>query len=115
MLRPADTYPDAVAAFRWEIPARYNIGVDVADKHVQMMEVAAHVEIKYASKANKANAEPSRLAGVPPTLSGESLAPTAADVARVVEEEHSTVLVPLRPVAKTARDWRSEEAPCLVS
>ena len=35
MLRPADTYADAVAAFRWEIPARYNIGVDVADKHVR--------------------------------------------------------------------------------
>ena len=35
MLRPADTYSDAVAAFRWEIPARYNIGVDVADKHVR--------------------------------------------------------------------------------
>jgi hypothetical protein len=35
MLRPADTYADMVAAFRWEIPARYNIGVDVADKHVR--------------------------------------------------------------------------------
>src|SRR6516164_1360216 len=35
MLRPADTYADVVAAFRWEIPARYNIGVDVADKHVR--------------------------------------------------------------------------------
>jgi hypothetical protein len=34
MLRPADIYAGAVAAFRWEIPARYNIGVDVADKHV---------------------------------------------------------------------------------
>jgi acetyl-CoA synthetase len=34
MLRPADTYADTVAAFRWEIPTRYNIGVDVADKHV---------------------------------------------------------------------------------
>ena len=35
MLRPACTYADAVTAFRWEIPARYNIGVDVADKHVR--------------------------------------------------------------------------------
>jgi acetyl-CoA synthetase len=35
MLRPADTYADAVAAFRWKIPTRYNIGVDVADKHVR--------------------------------------------------------------------------------
>ena len=34
MLRPADTYADVVAAFCWETPARYNIGVDVADKHV---------------------------------------------------------------------------------
>jgi acetyl-CoA synthetase len=35
MLRPADTYADVVAAFCWETPARYNIGVDVADKHVR--------------------------------------------------------------------------------
>jgi acetyl-CoA synthetase len=35
MLRPADTYADVVAAFRWKIPARYNIGVDVADKHMR--------------------------------------------------------------------------------
>jgi acetyl-CoA synthetase len=31
---PAATYADAIATFRWEIPAHYNIGVDVADKHV---------------------------------------------------------------------------------
>src|SRR5260370_15098926 len=34
MLRLARTYADAISAFRWEIPARYNIGVDVVDKHV---------------------------------------------------------------------------------
>jgi acetyl-CoA synthetase len=34
MLSPANSYAGAVAAFRWEIPARYNIGIDVADKHV---------------------------------------------------------------------------------
>ena len=34
MLRPAKTYPDALSAFRWQIPAAYNMGVDVADKHV---------------------------------------------------------------------------------
>jgi acetyl-CoA synthetase len=35
VLCPAKTYADAVGAFRWDIPARYNIGVDVADKHVE--------------------------------------------------------------------------------
>ena len=34
MLRLAETYADAIRAFRWDIPARYNIGVDVVDKHV---------------------------------------------------------------------------------
>jgi acetyl-CoA synthetase len=34
VLRAAKTYADALGAFRWEIPARHNIGVDVIDKHV---------------------------------------------------------------------------------
>lgn len=34
MLSPAKTYADALGAFRWHIPERYNIGVDVTDKHV---------------------------------------------------------------------------------
>ena len=34
MLRPANNYDDAVSRFRWRVPARYNMGVDVADKHV---------------------------------------------------------------------------------
>jgi acetyl-CoA synthetase len=34
MLRRADTYADLLAAFCWETPTRYNIGVDVTDKHV---------------------------------------------------------------------------------
>ena len=34
MLRPAKTYADAFNAFRWDIPVRYNIEVDVIDKHV---------------------------------------------------------------------------------
>jgi acetyl-CoA synthetase len=34
VLRSAKTYADAFGAFRWDIPARYNIGVDVIDKHV---------------------------------------------------------------------------------
>jgi acetyl-CoA synthetase len=32
MLRPASHYDDLVAQFSWEIPARYNIGVDVCDR-----------------------------------------------------------------------------------
>ena len=34
MLRPAKTYADVIGAFYWEIPARYNIGFDVVDKHI---------------------------------------------------------------------------------
>ena len=33
MLKPAKSYEAARDGFRWEIPARYNMGVDVADKH----------------------------------------------------------------------------------
>src|SRR5829696_2267663 len=32
MLAPASDYDSLVAAFRWRIPARYNIGVDVCDR-----------------------------------------------------------------------------------
>ena len=35
MLTPAKTYDEAWAAFRWQIPARYNIGVDVCDRHAE--------------------------------------------------------------------------------
>jgi acetyl-CoA synthetase len=34
MLTRADSYEAVRAAFRWRVPARYNIGVDVCDKHV---------------------------------------------------------------------------------
>src|SRR5262249_8121370 len=34
MLRPASSYDQAYRGFRWEIPDRYNIGVDAVDKHV---------------------------------------------------------------------------------
>jgi acetyl-CoA synthetase len=33
MLRPAESYEALVAGFRWEIPARYNLGHDICDKH----------------------------------------------------------------------------------
>ena len=33
MLAPAATYAEAYDKFRWRIPARYNIGVDVCDRH----------------------------------------------------------------------------------
>lgn len=32
MLASAPDYDSLVAAFRWRIPARYNIGVDVCDR-----------------------------------------------------------------------------------
>ncbi|HEY8383380.1 MAG TPA: acyl-CoA synthetase [Microvirga sp.] len=32
MLKPASDYADLVAGFRWQIPDRYNIGVDVCDR-----------------------------------------------------------------------------------
>lgn len=33
MLRPAKTYSEALRQFRWHIPERYNLGVDVSDRH----------------------------------------------------------------------------------
>ena len=33
MLSPTDDYPQLIRRFRWQIPARYNIGVDVCDRH----------------------------------------------------------------------------------
>jgi len=33
MLEPAASYEEARAAFRWRVPARYNIGVDICDRH----------------------------------------------------------------------------------
>ncbi|MCK6449417.1 MAG: acyl-CoA synthetase [Alphaproteobacteria bacterium] len=33
MLVPAKSYDEAVARFRWRVPARFNIGADVTDKH----------------------------------------------------------------------------------
>jgi acetyl-CoA synthetase len=35
MLKPAHSYEEARAAFRWQVPPRYNIGVDVVDRHAQ--------------------------------------------------------------------------------
>ncbi|UCH75277.1 MAG: AMP-binding protein, partial [Rhodospirillales bacterium] len=32
MLKPARSYAEAVASFRWNVPASYNIGVDVCDR-----------------------------------------------------------------------------------
>lgn len=32
MLKPAPTYEELIASFRWEIPEFYNIGVDICDK-----------------------------------------------------------------------------------
>ncbi len=32
MLPPAESYEELRAGFRWAVPARYNIGVDVCDK-----------------------------------------------------------------------------------
>ncbi len=33
MLQRADSYADLLEKFRWRIPARYNIGTDVCDRH----------------------------------------------------------------------------------
>ena len=33
MLEPASSYEDVCARFRWRIPVRYNIGVDICDRH----------------------------------------------------------------------------------
>ena len=33
MLPRVNSYNELLAQFRWEIPERYNIGVDVCDRH----------------------------------------------------------------------------------
>ena len=50
MLLPAKTYEEARRAFRWDIPARYNIGVDAIDKHVAAGR-ADHLALIYASES----------------------------------------------------------------
>lgn len=35
MLSPAPDYPTACARFRWQVPPRYNIGVDACDRHAR--------------------------------------------------------------------------------
>ena len=32
MLPPGKTYDEVLAGFRWQVPERYNIGVDICDK-----------------------------------------------------------------------------------
>ena len=34
MLQPGDSYDEVYGGFRWDIPARYNIAVDICDKWV---------------------------------------------------------------------------------
>ena len=60
--------------------ARENVWVGVTERgnlRFRMIEVAAHIEIKYAPKADKTNAAP-------------------ANVSRAAERSHSTMLAPLK-------------------
>ncbi|MBI3708610.1 MAG: acyl-CoA synthetase [Proteobacteria bacterium] len=40
MLRRADSYDSVRRAFRWQVPARYNIGVDACDRHAMATPAA---------------------------------------------------------------------------
>ena len=44
MLTPAKDYESVIAAFRWRVPERYNIAVDVCDRHAESGGVAMIVE-----------------------------------------------------------------------
>ena len=44
MLTPGTDYDSVVAAFRWRVPERYNIAVDVCDRHAASGGVAMIVE-----------------------------------------------------------------------
>ena len=44
MLTPGKDYDSVVAAFRWQVPARYNIAVDVCDRHAAAGGTAMIVE-----------------------------------------------------------------------
>ncbi len=35
MLKPETSYPKLRSAFRWQVPARYNLGVDICDRHAR--------------------------------------------------------------------------------
>jgi acetyl-CoA synthetase len=50
MLRPAKTYGETRRAFRWDIPAGYNIGVDAVDRHVAAGR-ADHPALIYAAES----------------------------------------------------------------
>ena len=52
MLTPAGTYAELVAGFRWRVPARYNIGADVCDRHAAGNPLALiHVEADGATRS----------------------------------------------------------------
>ena len=56
MLRPASDYETLVSGFRWRIPERYNIGVDVCDRWAEadpdrpaILDVAADGQVTVCS------------------------------------------------------------------
>lgn len=70
MLGPASSYTSLVSAFRWQVPDRYNIGVDICDRHaatdpdkialIDVAETGIATEHSFASLKDKSN----RLANV---------------------------------------------------
>ena len=70
MLNPESTYASLVSAFRWQVPDRYNLGVDICDRHaasdpdkialIDVAETGAVTEYSFATLREKSN----RLANV---------------------------------------------------
>ena len=65
MLRRASTYTELRTGFRWSIPARYNIGTDICDRHVSGNPLA----LIYLSEGAGARRSDSTTFGAGPTAS----------------------------------------------
>ncbi|WP_028793493.1 acyl-CoA synthetase [Thalassobaculum salexigens] len=89
MLEPAASYEEARARFRWRVPERYNIGVDICDRHAEagagtaLIYVQGDGQVREVSFTELKRAS-NRLANV---LAG----------ARLVRGDRVAILLPQRP------------------
>ncbi len=89
MLEPAASYQEARARFRWRVPERYNIGVDICDRHAEagagtaLIHVHADGKVREVSFTELKRAS-NRLANV---LTGAGL----------VRGDRVAILLPQRP------------------
>ena len=53
MLEPAASYEEACARFRWRVPERYNIGVDICDRHAESGAGTALIYVQQDGKVRE--------------------------------------------------------------